>query len=255
MKKISWLGPSFFAERPQLFVRFSFPKHFSKTVRNLSEICPKFVQNLSEIVRNLSEIVVLNLSEICLWSRADSSDTDGQNAGRATRCSSSIWQTAGLPICLLLRHQNTSSWLWREAINCRKRPQIGHICKGQKWDSSNRKFLFFCFVLLRYRVARLDEVSPIGLLFNCWLVKNYRKGRKMAFLHWKRYVPKCIGLHFGRFPHKLIWSPRTHACAECDVQLLNTSINEIRDTFGVGKKINVFERHKRKDKNMSRREG
>jgi hypothetical protein len=64
------------------------------------------------------------------------------------------------------------------------------------------------------RVTRLGEFSPIGRLFTfCSFSEITEAARvyKLPFstdeVKYLSLAKKCVGLHFGRFFQKLIWSP------------------------------------------------
>jgi hypothetical protein len=63
------------------------------------------------------------------------------------------------------------------------------------------------------RVTRLGVFLPFGRLFTLWIFVKKYWSRAIAlsyFLHqkgWGLILKKWVGLHFGRFFNKLIWSP------------------------------------------------
>jgi hypothetical protein len=99
-----------------------------------------------------------------------------------------------------------------------------------------------CIYLLTIRVNRLGEFSPFGWLFSLGFVL---KIREVAHIFWPifstvkfRYYFRQIwvGLRFGRFFHKLIWSP----CWTPGTKNFHLSKSTM---FRVLEKMRVLDRH------------
>jgi hypothetical protein len=81
----------------------------------------------------------------------------------------------------------------------------------------------FSLRILPFRVTGLGEFSPIGPLYlYIWqLCENYESIPHIWATFFHGYVSafiltKWVGLHFGRFFHKLIWSPCYHATVKTE---------------------------------------